>query len=114
MGALVRVMVVLQRGQCGYERWGLNGCIEKDPWGHWSGSMRVFIKGQWGRRSTFRVVSSTLQGCKLYLAGLQALPSRVVSSTLQGCKLYLTGLQALPYRVASSTLQGCKLYLTGL
>ena len=34
--------------------------------------------------------------------------------TLQGCNLYLAGLQALPYRVVSSTLQGCKLYLTGL
>ena len=34
--------------------------------------------------------------------------------TLQGCNLYLTGLQALPYRVASSTLQGCKLYHAGL
>ena len=55
-----------------------------------------------------------LQGCKLYLARLQALPCRVASSTLQGCNLYLAGLQALPYRVASSTLQGCKLYLAGL
>ena len=66
------------------------------------------------RRLSYRVVSSTLQGCKLYLAGLQALPYRVASSTLQGCNLYLTGLQALPCRVASSTLQGCKLSLTGL
>ena len=30
---------------------------------------------------------------------------------LQGCKLCLTGLQALPYRVVSSTLQGCKVIM---
>ena len=47
-----------------------------------------------------------LQGCEHHVTGLQALRCRVVSSTLQGCKLY--------YRVASSTLQGCKLYLAGL
>ena len=91
MGALVRV----------------NGGIEKGQWGRWSGSMgalrrvrsdRGLAVGQTGcgcgsdRRLSYRVVSSTLQGCKLYLAGLQALPYRVASSTLQGCKLYLTGL----------------------
>ena len=32
MGALVRV-------NGGIGQWGLNGGIEKDEWGHWSGSM---------------------------------------------------------------------------
>ena len=34
MGALVRV-------NGGIGQWGLNGGIEKDEWGHWSGSMGV-------------------------------------------------------------------------
>ena len=34
MGALVRV-------NGGVGQWGLNGGIEKDEWGHWSGSMGV-------------------------------------------------------------------------
>ena len=79
----------------------VNGGIEKDQWVLKRANGGIG-QGLWG------------QGCKLYLARLQALPYRVGSSTLQGCNLYLAGLQALPYRVASSTLQGCKLYLTGL
>ena len=109
MGALVRVMVVLKRVNAGIERWGLNGCIEKDQSVHWSGSMGVWRRvrsdirsdrGVWllGQRLWVRQ-EVVLQGCKLYLAGLQALPCRAASSTLQGCKLYL---------------QGCKLYLAGL
>ena len=101
MGELVRVNADMEKGQV---RQGLG-----------FGSDRGVAVGQIGsdRRLSYRVVSSTLQGCKLYLAGLQALPYKVASSTLQGCKLYLTGFQALPCRVASSTLQGCKLYLAG-
>ena len=121
-GVLKRVNGGVGQGQWGIEQWGLNGGIEKDEWGHWSGSMAVLKRangvvgqGQWrhwegsgqtgawlwvrqgcgcgsDRRLSYGVVSSTLQGCKLYLAGLQALPCRVVSSTLQGCKLYLAGL----------------------
>ena len=34
MGALVRV-------NGGIGQWGLNGGIEKDEWGHWSGSMGI-------------------------------------------------------------------------
>ena len=92
----------------------VNGSIEKGPWGHWSGPMGVLKrvnrvnegmeKGQVRQGLGFGsdrgvAVGQTgvwlwvvLQGCKLYLAGLQALPCRVVISTLQGCKLYLTGL----------------------
>ena len=55
-------MVALKRGvgqvNGGIEQWGLNGGIEKDQWGHWSGSMRVLkrVNGgigqcQWGRWS---------------------------------------------------------------
>ena len=33
MGAFVRVMVALKRVNAGIERWGLNGCIEKDQRG---------------------------------------------------------------------------------
>ena len=61
MGALVRSTGVLKRvnggvgqGQWGIEQWGLNGGIEKDEWGHWSGSMAVLKRangvvgqGQW-------------------------------------------------------------------
>ena len=125
MGALVRVNGGMEKGQCGVgwsgsigalvngkgqwalvrvnggiEQWGLNGGIEKDQWGHWSGSMATLKRvngglwsgsmGAWSwlwvrqglgfgsdRRLSYRVVSSTLQ---------------VASSTLQGCKLYLAGL----------------------
>ena len=71
----------------------VNGGIEKGQWGRWSGSMgawrrvrsdRGLALGQTGvwlwvrqgcgcgsdRRLSYRVVSSTLQGCKLYLARL--------------------------------------------
>ena len=71
----------------------VNGGIEKDQWGRWSGSMGAWRRvrpdtglalGQAGvwlwarhgcgcgsdRRLSYRVVSSTLQGCKLYLTGL--------------------------------------------
>ena len=58
-------------GQC---QWG----IEKGQWGHWSGSMGAIEKGQVrqglgcgsDRRLSYRAVSTTLQGRKLYLAGL--------------------------------------------
>ena len=54
--------------------WG----IEKGEWRHWSGSMRAIEKGQVrqglgcgsDRRLSYRAVSTTLQGRKLYLAGL--------------------------------------------
>ena len=56
MGALVRVNGGIEKGQV---RQGL-GC----------GSGRgVAVCGS-DRRLSYRVVSSTLQGCKLYLAGL--------------------------------------------
>ena len=55
----------------------VNGGIEKGQRGRWSGSMGGHGEGSgqtgawlWVRQE---VVSSTLQGCKLYLAGLQAL-----------------------------------------
>ena len=62
----------------------VNGGIEKGQWWHWSGSMGVLKrvnrvnegmeKGQvrqgCGCGLSYRVVSSTLQGCKLYLVGL--------------------------------------------
>ena len=77
----------------------VKGGVGQGQWGHGEGSGQT---GAWlwvrqGCGCGSGVVSSTLQGCKLYLAGLQAL-----------------GLQALPCKVASSTLQGCKLYLAGL
>ena len=67
------------QGQCGVK---VNGGIEK---GQVVGEAGVWL---WVREEV------VLQGCKLYeyLTGLQALPYRVASSTLQGCKLYLTGL----------------------
>ena len=48
-------MAALVRVNEGIEQWGLNGGIEKDQWGHWSGSMGVLKRvnagvgqGQWG------------------------------------------------------------------
>ena len=83
-GALVRVNGGMEKGQV---RQGL-GLGQTGVW--------LWVRQGCGcgsdRRLFYRVVSSTLQGCKLYLAGLQALPCRVASSTLQGCKLYLAGL----------------------
>ena len=93
----------------GIEQWGLNGGIEKKSMKRAKGGMEkgqvrhglgLGQTGVWlwvrqgcgrgsDRRLFYRVVSSTLQGCKLYLAGLQALPYRVVSSTLQGCKVIM-------------------------
>ena len=123
-GHLSRVMVALKRVNAGIERWGLNGCIEKDQWGHWSGSMRAFKRvnggvgqGQWGYGEGSGQTLGQTEGRGCWVRGCgsdRRLSYRVVSSTLQGCKLYLAGLQALPCRVASSTLQGCKLYLAGL
>ena len=62
------------QGQWGIEQWGLNGGIEKDQWGHWSGSIGVLKRGEWGRwsgsmRPLRRVRSERGLGCKLYLAG---------------------------------------------
>ena len=34
-------MEALVRVNAGIGQWGLNGGIEKDEWGHWSGSMGV-------------------------------------------------------------------------
>ena len=92
MGALVRVNGGIEKGQWslvrvngGIEQWGLNGGlvrvnggIEKGQWGALvrvnGGMERVRVRQGCGcgsdRRLSYRVVSSTLQGCKLYLAGL--------------------------------------------
>ena len=103
MGALVRV-------NGGTKQWWLNGGIEKDEWGHWSGSMGVLkrVNGVAGH-----IEKGQVRRTGVWLSD-RSLSYRVLSSTLQVCKLYLAGPQALPYTVARSTLQGCKLYLTGL
>ena len=75
----------------------VNGGIEKGQWGRWSGSMGALRRVRSdrglavGQTGVWRQ-EVVLQGCKLYLTGLQALHYRVVSSALQGCKLYLVGL----------------------
>ena len=63
----------------------VNGGVGQDQWGHWSGSMGLLKRVNGGiekgqvrqgpgcgsdRRLSYRAVSTTLQGCKLYLAGL--------------------------------------------
>ena len=57
IGALVngKGQWALVRVNGGIEQWGLNGGIEKDQWGHWSGSMGTLKRvnggvgqGQWG------------------------------------------------------------------
>ena len=98
MGVLKDPMGVLKRVNGGIEkiRWGycvgpmgalvrVNGGIVLGQWGRWSGSMGALRRVRsdrgclWvrqgcgcgsGRRLSYRVASSTLQGCKLYLAGL--------------------------------------------
>ena len=98
MVALVRVNGGIEkvngRWSGSIEQWGLNGGIEKDQWGHWSGSMGVLKRvngGRWsGSMGAWRRVRSD-KG--LALGRTEDLPCRVVSSTLQGCKLYLAGLQ---------------------
>ena len=74
MGALVRVMVVLKRVNAGIERWGLNGCIEKDQSVHWSGSMGVCMeKGQvrhWVRQRGVAVGSEAVGQTGGCLTGL--------------------------------------------
>ena len=89
--ALVRVNAVLKRGQGGLEKGQVRQGLGLGQTGVWLWVRQGCGRGS-DRRLFYRVVSSTLQGCKLYLAGLQALPYRVASSTLQGCKLYLAGL----------------------
>ena len=83
MGALVRVnggieMGVLNNGGSMGDWSGSMGVLKRVNGGRWSGSMgawrRVRVRQGCGcgsnRRLSYRVVSSTLQGCKLYLAGL--------------------------------------------
>ena len=94
---------------------GVNGGIEKGQWGRWSGSMGASRRVRSDRGLALGQAGVWLwvrQGCGC--GSDRSLSYRVVSSTLQGCKLYLTGLEALPYRVVGSTLQGCRLYLAGL
>ena len=99
----------------GWMGWGLNGGY----WKGWMGALvRVDEKGQWCRWSHWEGSGQTgawlwvRQGCGC--GSDRSLSYRVLSSALQVCKLYLAGPQALPYRVVSSTMQGCKLYLAGL
>ena len=92
----------------GIEQWRLNGGIEKDQWGHWSGSMGVLKRvngGRWsGSMGAWRRVRSD-RGLALGQAG-------VWLWIRQGCGCGSD--RRLSYRVVSSTLQGCKLYLAGL
>ena len=91
MGALVRVNGGIEKGQWalvrvngGIEQWGLNGGlvrvnggIEKGQWGALANGGMEKGQGQtgvwlWVRQKIlpyrpYRVASSTLQGCKLYL-----------------------------------------------
>ena len=82
---------------------GVRVGIEKGQWGRWSGSM-----GAWRRVRSDKGLALGRTGVWLWVrqgcGPDRRLSYRVVSSTLQGSKLYLAGLQALPYRVASSTL----------
>ena len=84
MGVLKRingVRVGIEKGQ-----WGPMGARVRSDKGLALGRTGVWLWVRQGcgpdRRLSYRVVSSTLQGSKLYLAGLQALPYRVASSTL--------------------------------
>ena len=114
MGVLKRFNGGVGQGQLGH--WSgsmvvlkrVNGGVGQGEWGHGVGfgSDRGLALGQTGVWLWVR------QGCGC--GSDRRLSYRVVISTLQGCKLCLTGLQALRYRVVSSTLQGCKLYLAGL
>ena len=96
MGVLKRVNEGIDRVNGGIVKrvnGGIGQGIGQGQWGHWSGSMGVLKRvnaGRWSgsmgawrrvrirqgcgcgsdRRLSYRVVSSTLQGCKLYLAGL--------------------------------------------
>ena len=56
MGALVRV-------NGGIEQWGLNGGIEKDQWGHWSGSMGVLKRVNGGVGSDRGLAVGQTGGC---------------------------------------------------
>ena len=81
MGALVRV-------NGGIGQWGLNGGIEKDEWGHWSGSMGVLkrVNGVAGHIEKGQVRRGL--GCGSDRAWLWVIQELV----LQGSKLCLAGL----------------------
>ena len=77
MGALVRVNGGIEKDQ--FRRWSGSMQALSGSMGYWKGSMGYWTRGaQWGYWKGSMASGSVLK--------------RVVSSTLQGCKLYLTGL----------------------